>query len=133
MLPQRNLDLFFRSKLDLYKILTVDSKYANGNCLIENYLQPSYKQCPLEFIMQLIASENKCTVKDECDIGMYSRLRSFCSLYGWRPRNFGYTVEFQLLSMSVPHPRLPSHLHLQSPPDQNPVENELPKLEIGLA
>ena len=73
------------------------------------------------------------TVKDEYDIGMYSRLRSFCSLYGWRPRNSGYTAEFQLWSMSVPHPRLPSHLHLQSPPDQNPVENELPKLEIGLA
>ena len=32
-----------------------------------------------------------------------------------------------------PHPRLPSHLHLESPPDQNPVEIELPKLEIGLA
>ena len=31
------------------------------------------------------------------------------------------------------HPRLPSHLHLESPPDQNPVENELLKLEIGLA
>ena len=78
---------------------------------------------------------NHCenTVKDEYDIGMYSRLRSFCSLYGWRPRNSGYTAEFQLWSMSVPHPRLPSHLHLQSPPDQNPVENELPKLEIGLA
>ena len=69
----------------------------------------------------------------ECDIGMYSRLRSFCSLYGWRPRNSGYTAEFQLWSMSVPHPRLPSHLHLQSPPDQNPVQNELPKLEIGWA
>ena len=48
-------------------------------------------------------------------------------------RNSGYTAEFQLWSMSVPHPRLPSHFHLQSPPDQNPVENELPKLEIGLA
>ena len=67
---------------------------------------------------------------------MYSRLRSFCSLYGWRPRNSGYTAEFQLWSMSSPtlvSPPLPSHLHLQSPPDQNPVENELPKLEIGLA
>ena len=36
------------------------------------------------------------TVKDEYDIGMYSRLRSFFSLYGWRPWNSGYTAEFQL-------------------------------------
>ena len=43
------------------------------------------------------------------------------------------STEFQLWPMSVPHPRLPSHFHLESPSDQNPVENELPKLEIGLA
>ena len=51
------LGSIFKSKLDLYRILTVDSKYANGNCLIENYKYPSYKQCPLEFIRQLIAGE----------------------------------------------------------------------------
>ena len=49
------------------------------------------------------------------------------------PQNSGYTTEFRLWSMSVPHPRLPSHLHLEFLPDQNPVEIELPKLEIGLA
>ena len=48
-----------------------------------------------------ILSQVVITVKDECDIGMYSRLRSFCTLYGWRPRNSGYTAEFQLWSMSV--------------------------------
>ena len=41
------LGSIFRSKLDLCRILKVDSKYANGNCLIENYLHPSYKQSPL--------------------------------------------------------------------------------------
>ena len=50
----------------------------------------------LEKYINDIKTAKDNTVKDEYDINMYSLLWSFCSLYGWRPRNSGYTAEFQL-------------------------------------
>ena len=42
------------------------------------------------------------TVKADGKIGIYSRLRSFCSFDGWMPQKSGYSAEFRLWSMSVP-------------------------------
>ena len=56
------LGSIFRSKRDLHKILTIDSKLKIVDYKLENYLLPSYKRCPLEFIRQIIADEKKVSI-----------------------------------------------------------------------
>ena len=47
----------FKSKADLYKLMTVDSKNTYPLTIIVGFFLPNYKHCSVYFIKQILAKD----------------------------------------------------------------------------
>ena len=60
LLPPQVLAEKFKSKRDLYKLLVTDCKiFIRLTLILVKYFLPSYKQCSLSFIKQILSGEKK--------------------------------------------------------------------------
>ena len=61
--PIEKLNSKFRSKLDLYKVITQQRKYliSRHRSSIVHYLVPAYRRCPVKYMKDLLAGRKRAS------------------------------------------------------------------------
>ena len=59
VIAPEELGVYFKSKKDLYLMLSIDCEPSVDLITIGNYFYPKYHRCGLEFLRQVLAGEKK--------------------------------------------------------------------------